>query len=88
MNVVSMVDTCGDNAVSTHKGTTIPQHMRAVLAVVVMNLTDQQDKIILLSMAVTISRAELQWTPLHRGSSGMDDGLFGTECPQEPHLIG
>jgi hypothetical protein len=53
MNVISMVDTCGDTAILTRTGTTQPQSMETV-AGVVMNLTDQQDKIILLSMAVTI----------------------------------
>jgi hypothetical protein len=33
------------------------------------------------------SCAELQRTLFYGRSSGMDDGLFGTACPQ-PHLIG
>jgi hypothetical protein len=53
MNVVSMVDTCGDTAISTRAGTTQPQFM-ATVAGIVMTLTDQQATIILLSMAVTI----------------------------------
>jgi hypothetical protein len=57
MKVVSMVDTCGDTAISTHEGTTQPQSMKTV-ADIVLNLTDQQDKIILLSMAVTILPAQ------------------------------
>jgi hypothetical protein len=33
------------------------------------------------------SCTELQRTLFYGRSSGMDDGLFGTACPQ-PHLIG
>jgi hypothetical protein len=53
MNVVSMVDTCGDTAISACAGTAQPQSLET-MAGVVMNLTEQQDKTILLSMAVTI----------------------------------
>jgi hypothetical protein len=55
MNVVSMVDTCGDTAISTHAGITQPQSSMETLAGVVMNLTaDKQKSVILLSMALTI----------------------------------
>jgi hypothetical protein len=54
MNVKFTVDTSGASVISTHDRILMPQHMAAVVAVVVMEHTDQQDSIMLLQMVNTI----------------------------------
>jgi hypothetical protein len=88
MNVISMMDNFDANVISPQEVTMLFESMYAVAPVVVMNLTaDKQKSIIFLSMAVTILPARNCKGLFYGGSSGMDDGLFGTACPQ-PHSIG
>jgi hypothetical protein len=54
MNVKFMVDTSGASVISTHDGILMPQRMAAVVAVMVMEHTDQQDSIMQLQMVNTI----------------------------------
>jgi hypothetical protein len=54
MNVKFTVDTSGASVISTHDRILMPQRMVAVVAVMVMEHTDQQDSIMLLRMVNTI----------------------------------
>jgi hypothetical protein len=88
MNVISLMDNFDTNVISTQGGTIIPQYMETVAAYYgcMMNIT--ADKYyFLINGSDHSSCAELQKTLFYGESSGMDDGLFGTACPQ-PHLIG
>jgi hypothetical protein len=53
-NVEFTVDTSGASVISTHDGILMPQRMAAMVAVMVMEHTDQQDSIMLLRMVNTI----------------------------------
>jgi hypothetical protein len=54
MNVEFTVDTSGTSVISTHDRILIPQGMAAVVVVVVMEYTDQQDSSMLFRMVNTI----------------------------------
>jgi hypothetical protein len=54
MNVKFTVDTSGASVISTHDGILMPQRMAAMVAVMVMEHTDQQDSIVPLRMVNTI----------------------------------
>jgi hypothetical protein len=54
MNVEFTVDTSGASVISTHGGILMPQCMAAMVAVMVMEHTDQQDSIMLLRRVNTI----------------------------------
>jgi hypothetical protein len=89
MNVISMMDNFDANVISTQGGTIIPQYHMETVAVYcgcMMNITADKHYF-LIHGSDHSSCAELQRTLFYGGSSGMDDGLFGTACPQ-PHLIG
>jgi hypothetical protein len=85
LNVISMMDSFDANAISPQEVTMLLESMNA-MAVMVMNLTADKHYFII-NGSDHSSCAELQRTLFYGGSSGMDDGLFGTACPQ-PHLIG
>jgi hypothetical protein len=88
MNVISMMDNFDANVISPQEVTMLFESMDAV-AVVVMNLTANKQKkhSFIINGSDHSSCAELQRTLFYGRSAGVDDGLFGTACPQ-PHLIG
>jgi hypothetical protein len=88
MNVISMMDSFDTNVISTQGRTIIPQYMETVAFYCdcMMNITADKHYF-LINGSDHSSCAELQRTLFYGGSSGMDDGLFDTACPQ-PHLIG
>jgi hypothetical protein len=82
-------DECHFQMFSSEGGTIMPQYMKDVANMMHIDSHSRQaeKQYFIINGSDHFSYAELQRTLFYGGSSGMDDGLFGTACPQ-PHLIG